>query len=544
MSGKTGYKVTMNFPAPNKFSPETQQGRDFLGQQSIIQSMTYECLPSFTNATIKLRHYSFWAWAFKILKKNFKNIKQEDQLPYLWKLETALIIANRMRDPDYKGMPGVLGVDFPDVDSPDTYEVPIFFDKKNRASSYEPVQYSPSIGTLNIVKRDGHDYQILKYGIKLGALFDETISKCEGYKELIDPKQKTLSVKHLKCLGEALSLENISKTEEDIFLEIIEQDELNRGQENGLTKRIQTTCMLLEIIQKHDITNTENILSPLWNVNYKCNKKLVSITSAWQIIRARQFFHLSVESFLSSFCLYLEIHESRTGNIKDYCKRFIEDIPSRSIGKIHLKEIQDLIARNATFKELTEFLYEICVENEINEETIMGLIVKLKLVVSKAYVFNNTFQFALLGLTLQILLNKRYPELQKLSGKMAEKFFKVPRNYRLSFVRIQNIFEKVMNKKIDAALEILFMEFMLKLHLGVSQDKWIQTGNFTFRFVRDENGGYRMQHNVGIKAPNTTGNKLSAYLSLLKYAGFWELDPNKKMVLTSSGSAYLKSQFE
>ena len=137
-------------PAPTKFSQEYPIGRDFLGQQSIVQYMANRCLPSFTNATRVLRYYSFWAWAFKMSAENFSKFKNEkDRWFYLMKLETALIICNKIRNPEMIGMPGIQGIpinvdnlkDFKDNDLIDIYSV------KNRATSYSAVQYSPSLGT-------------------------------------------------------------------------------------------------------------------------------------------------------------------------------------------------------------------------------------------------------------------------------------------------------------------------------------------------------------------------------------------------------------
>lgn len=144
------------YPSPTLYSPEKTTGRDFLGQQSIIQYMADKCLPSFTNSTRKIRYYSFWAWAFKMLEIHGKFLDEKQKWWYLLKLETALIIINKSIDPDMIGMPGVTGIPYT-VDqikafNPDT-TVKIY-DEKVRATSYDAVQYAPSLGSLNIVKKN------------------------------------------------------------------------------------------------------------------------------------------------------------------------------------------------------------------------------------------------------------------------------------------------------------------------------------------------------------------------------------------------------
>ena len=76
-------------------------------------------------------------------------------------------------------------------------------------------------------------------------------------------------------------------------------------------------------------------------------------------------------------------------------------------------------------------------------------------------------------------------------------------------------------------------------HLSVSQDKWLQMGNFTYRFIRAENGGYTVQDDSLETPVNMTGYKIEAYLELLNNLGFWDKDASGHMIVTNSGNDFI-----
>ena len=532
------------YPKMNAFAPEKERGRDFMGQQATIQGLTGICLPTFTNSTAKLRYYSFWAWAYKMLSKHGKGLEGIKANQYLWKLETALNIANWLRDPEYSGMPGVRAINFPDTEAADAVEVVINYEKDHRTSAYSPVQYAPSLGTLSIVQRNGGQYFLLKYGIRLSEIFDNIIKNYDGYGRLINPNSKSLTMGELRKLIPALSLENVSQEERECFLEVIEQNEANAGIENGMTPRMQTTRMLLDIIRTQKAKTTEDTVIPVWDGSYQSPAILRSITDAWRIVRARQFFQLSVESYLSSFSLFIEGQARKTGTLTAFRDTLIERLEREELLGFPLKGIQSYLQESNTLWQLCDALYEFCQNNGIDEDTIMAAVKSRKVSSSHAYQVNRSAEIAVLGFVLQILLYHRVGVFQKSADKRGKKFLSYPQGYRLSFNTFQTLFERCMEKKLKDGLDELLSETMLKLHLGVAQDKWLQTGNFTFRFVRADEGGYMRQFESDIYNPNATGNKLGAYISLLRYIGFWEYDDNKQMQLTEDGTNYLRQSVQ
>jgi hypothetical protein len=528
-----------DFPKPNEFAPEKARGRDFMGQQATIQALTGDCLPTFTNSTAKLRYYSFWAWAYKMLSKHGSGLEGIKANQYLWKLETALNIANWLRDPEYTGMPGVKSVEFPDADFPDIQEVKIDYGKDYRTSAYSPVQYAPSLGTLSIVQRDGGQYYLLKFGIRLAEIYDGIINKHAGYTRLIHPDSESLSMGELKSLIPALSLENVSQEEKDCFLEVIEQNEVNTGIEEGMTPRIQTTRMLLDIIRTQKAKTTEDTVTPVWNGSYKSPTALRSITDAWRIVRARQFFQLSVESYLSAFSLFIEGQPSRTGTLVAFRDTLINWLEKGEVLGFTMKGIESKFQDSKTLWQLCDYLNGFCLNNGIDEDKIMKAIQSRRVSKSHAYQIHFSAEIAALGFILQILLYYRVGVFQKYSDKRSQKFLAYPQGYRLSFNSYQKLFQRCMEKNLREGLDELLSEAMLKLHLGVAQDKWLQTGNFTFRFVRADDGGYMRQFDSDIYNPNATGNKLWAFISILRYIGFWDYGDDKQMILTQDGLDYL-----
>ncbi len=529
----------MDFPVINEYAPEKERGRDFMGQQSTIQTMAGQCIPSFTNATIKPRYYTFWAWAFKMLDRKKDEILPEKRWQYLWKLENALIIANLLRDPVYTGMPGVGSVSLPEQPASDDTEIMLATDNNYKTSSYSAVQYSPSIGSLKIVSREGDDFKILKYGSLLGDLLDSELRLIEGYEELIDPMQNTIKMAHLKNLMSAFSLENISAGENECLIELIEQDEFKTESDSGFTRRVQSACLFLDIIRTQLNIKQSQLLDPLWNGSYQAPHYLEDIAGAWRMIKARQFFQLSVEAYLASFSLFIEGQPQGVGTLSDFVSMVIAAIPDQEIRGTKVSNVEPPLDLTGTFGKFSAYVINLCKNWEVNEIQIMDEINQLHSWRSGAYQIHNSAPYAIHGIILQILLVERFAEFEQLSAEWTSRFLKIPRDYRLSFQSLRSLMIKCQNMLVEEGIRTILSESMLKLHLGVAQEKWIQTGNFTFRFVRSERGGYERHLEAPINRPNATRNKSDAFLSVLRYVGLWDNESTSQMVLTESGLKYL-----
>lgn len=541
-NGFTGYEYTMNFPSINAYNPEKDTGRDFMGQQSTIQTMTGVCIPSFTNATRKPRYYSFWAWAFKQYLKHSDSIAPDKAWSYLYKLETVLIMANFSRDSEYSGMPGIQGVSIPSPETPNNEKIPIQMEKLERATSYSAVQYSPSIGSLNIVRREDQKYLIGPIGSKLAEFFDQQIREVPGYEELIDPNSDSIPFWSLKNLQEGLSLENISPEERDCFIEIIEQDEENYRDPSDIPPRVQTACLFLDILGKHQVHNPDEILGALWSGAYVPDSHFKSIASAWEVIRARQFFQLGLESYLTSFSLFIAGQAGGNAFLDDHVKETLSQLRKNEFSDPKLEAIRIESETDQTFGDFVEAIHQVCRDNEYDEFSIESLIHAEHAERGHAHQDKLYPRFLFLGVVMHILLFKRFDKLKNSVYGISENFLQLPRDYRLSLETFNALMIRAHDLTVEEGLQLVLEEAMLKLHLGVAQDKLIQTHNFTFRFIHSQRGGFERPHDITINDPNATRNKSDAFMSILEYVDLWKYDDRKRMTLTRFGLEYLDTK--
>jgi hypothetical protein len=518
------------FPASTLFNPERTTGRDFLGQQSIIQYMADRCLPSFTNATRKIRYYSFWAWAFKMLETYGQKLDEKQKWWYLLKLETVLIIINKYLDPELVGMPGVTGIPYT-VDEitkfvPDT--IVKIYDEKNRATSYDPVQYAPSLGTLNIVKKIGTKISICNFGQELFKEFDNKIETASGYSLLLSPNTKDIKWAHLLEMKEGFSLENISENERKILIRIIEQQTISLFSKRGKTERIETTLMVLDIIKKEKVKENEDILKKLWNGEYESPQELKQIADGWKIIEARRFYQISIEAILSAFCQYLCSFKGEPGDFDEFSIEVTDSFKKlRHSGTMPFNHI---IEKDEPLKNFIEAVNEYCSEHDIDEQDLIDLIKKYS-------GDKQTFNFPLVqsGLILLLYLFTQFESLKALETEKAEHFWRTPTNFRHSFELVDRLIRKWSGLPVSTGLKNIVQHLSLRLHLGVSQDKWLQTGNFTFRYIKDDPNGFKLLNTM---RPNRTGNKLLSYTELITGLGFIDKS-SEYLKLTKDGYSFL-----
>ncbi len=514
------------YPAINRYIPETTSGRDFLGQQSIIQVMANECIPSFTNSTKRLRYYSFWAWAFQMLKNNMNYISSNKRWLYLQKLETTFIICNNLRQPDITGMPGINSITIPDITTNKSEQINIYSENTRVTNSFTPVQYSPSLNYLNIVSREGTKYSIGHFGSILADIFNNEIKKCDGYEDLIDPNKNSIRFDKLLSLQSAFSLDNVLSEEKPIFIEIIEKKErLN-------SHRIPTTLLLLDIIINNKIDNPVNILKPILKNEYTLPNNLIEISGGWLIIKSRQYYQYSIEAILHSFLNYISQQTYGVGNFTHYCKLLYKNFKD-NLALIKDNNINKMINNNHTLKEVIDELSVIFKNKNINEEILIfeGLNNSFD---------NNIFAIAQIGLFIQFILVKKYNLFEEHPSSIAKRFLTIPNGFKHSYTKIYKIYSESMHMSFSSAIEKIITELVFLLHIGVSQIKWNQTGNFSFKFAKADDYGYFRTdiRNINI---NMTNNKLSAYLSLLKDLGFWKYD-KEIIVITEEGKEYYNSK--
>ena len=505
-----------NFPAPNKFSREVSAGRDFLGQQSFVQYMADRCLPSFTNATQMVRYYSFWAWAFEMLRRNIgEDTKGENAWWYLMKLETALMISNKHRDPDMSGMPGISKIPHAsdEIIKFNSNTDVTKYSRDRKVTAYTAVQYSPSLGTLNIVKRNGHEYLILKYGKKLAKIFDKNIRSYKGYDILVSPKTKKIKWKLLKEMEDAFSLEVLPKEEQQVFIKIIEQSTSLIPGSGEKSQRVYTTMFILDAVQKLTIKNPDDLLANLWRRNYNPPEALVDNTEGWIIVEARRYYQIAIEAILSSFCKYISSFKNSTGDFDEFSNDVVKKLSRFKYNQSKETQFAQIIKNDETLVHFINEITELCNKYKIDE---IDLARRIKSLAGKKKAFN--YEMAHYAIILLLLLYSRFSDLKKLKSKRVVHYWNYRPAYSVkhSFHLIDKMISRWQDRPVSIALNKIIQDFSLKLHLGVSQEKWMQTGNFTFRYTRAEPTGFELLKSM---EPNRTSNKIITYIQLITNLG-------------------------
>ncbi len=529
-----------SFPAPNKFLQEEPAGRDFLGQQSFVQYMADKCLPSFTNATRMVRYYSFWAWAFKMLELNIgRGNKGEDPWWYLMKLETALIISNKHRNPNITGMPGISKIPYTadEIKNFDFDTEVTIYSRERKVTSYSAVQYSPSIGSLNIVRRDGHEYSILKYGQRLSEIFDKSIRNYKGYNLLVSPKSEKIKWGLLKEMEDAFSLEIMPQEEQHVLIEIIEQSVGPVKVSSEKSQRVHTTLFILDAVQKLEIKNPDDLLINLWRGDYDPPKALIDNTEGWMLIEARRYYQIAIEAILSSFCKYISSFKSDKGDFHEFSADVIKNFSRFQYHESKEKQFAKIIKNDDTLEQFINNVSEMCNRYKVDEADLAMQIENLSKK-KKAFDYNLVHS----AIILLLLLYCRFSDLKKLKSQKAVHYwhYRPPYSVKHSFHLIDKMISKWRDQPVSMALNKIIQNFSLKLHLGVSQEKWMQTGNFTFRYTKAEPTGFELLKSM---EPNRTSNKIFTYIQLITNLGLITKQTGVYQS-TSVGKAFFKKHME
>lgn len=507
------------FPAMISFVRRQATGRDFLGQQSVIQYMVSRCIPSFTNTTSRLRYYSFWAWAFAMLQKNLNAIGPQRSWFYLQKLETAFIMSNHLRNPSITGMPGIDSIQIPDRDAGLSSRVMIYSKKARKTNSFTAVQYRPSLRSLNIVWNDGTIYSIGRFGRRLADAFDSAIRPARGYSVLIDPIAEDISLGQLLSLEASLSLDQVLAEERRVFKEIIEQ------QEQPNSGRIGTTLLILDIASRAK-TSPEAMIRPLWTESYKPLKPLQEIAGAWLVIQFRMYYQLSIEALLHSFLSYLEKRPSGGGTFEDFSYRVAQSFRDAPLYSV-------MAGASWRFGQLFESVQAHAKDVGLDHDRLRSAIAEME-------GEDTRFSLAQSALALQVLLMSRFAWLEAYPSRWCRKFMAYPQGIKASCVALMHDYNLCLSWTIDKAIEYIMSRHVLMLHLGVSQAKWIQTGNFTFKFIHGDSSGFIQTSGAEKNNIGMTANKIRAYVSLLCDQGFLSTDGDR-VSPTRSGAEYFSS---
>ena len=292
---------------------------------------------------------------------------------------------------------------------------------------------------------------------------------------------------------------------------MIEQDEFGFTIKDKFAPRISTTLLIIDIVKTKRIEYPNDILTHLWISSYSPPKTLQDIFGGWRIVEARRYYQFSIESILSSFCKYLISFESIGNSFEDFTNVIIKNYKELELFYESLNSVKEIAKRNSLFKNFYDGIISSCKKEKIIEEAIIE---KMYLLDKECgYSFNSKYIYY--GIILFLLLLDKIPKLNNLNSTKAQDFLKMPYDIRHSFSSVYKLVTSWMQLPFSEAISKIIIELVLKLHLGVSQDKWSQTGNFTFKIIRAEPVGFKLSKESGIMSPNRTSNKILAYLNIL-----------------------------
>jgi hypothetical protein len=514
----------MNVPQVTKETRRSSQGRDFLGQQAIIQTMADACLPSFTNATRIMRYYPFWAWAFQ--QVIHKQPTGSEVWAYLLKLETALILANSYRNPRMIGMPGINGMRYSQSalsKMPDGRVIDLATTRN--ATAYAPVQYSPSLANLGIVRRDGKTCELLQHGRALATAFDAGIPKGEAYTKLVSAQETEIEWGALKSLSEALSLQSPRPDEVSVFKEaMFGKDSAWIG--SAYSRRRQTTRVILMLIRHLGIATSTQFKAQLWLCPLDVDPELKEIRVAWQLVEARRIYQYFIETILAVFSRFLyqmaEESISSFGAFNDFVlKGALPDYLSTNADwSMRFDTYRDRLRNSAELQNLTEW----------------NVIERITRILLKDNELSNAVIEAFNGI---LMLLDSIAALPVSDSALTSSFYVEPTGYRHSFSHCAELLSSWGRLTLAEALSRATVELSLKLHLGVAQDRWYTTGNFNFRFIAADRGGY-----MSVQAkddPVMTENKAGSFLDILVDIGYLEVEKGS-YAIASEGQKFLDGE--
>lgn len=245
--------------------------------------------------------------------------------------------------------------------------------------------------------------------------------------------------------------------------------------------------------------------------SYSPPEELQDIWGGWRIVEARRYYQFGVEAVLSSFCQYLKSFDNRESSFEGFLTTIKKNCNELELCDSKVSLLTEVIIENKSLASFYEILISICKKEKISEEDIIE---KIYLTGKKGgYSFSS--KFAYYALILILLVFSKLPILEQLKSNNAKEFLLRPFDMRHSFLLVSKFLKSWMQLPFSDAISKIFTELSLKLHLGVAQDKWLQTGNFTFKYIKAEPIGFKLSKNGSIMFPGRTSNKILAYLEIL-----------------------------
>ena len=268
------------------------------------------------------------------------------------------------------------------------------------------------------------------------------------------------------------------------------------------------------------------MIRPLWTGSYEPLKPLHEIAGAWLVIQFRMYYQLSIEALLHSFLSYLEKRPSGGGTFKDFSHRVAQSLRDAPL-------YSGMAALGWRFGQLFKSIQAHTNRVGLDHDALRSAIAEME-------GEDTRFSLAQSALALQVLLMSMFAWLEAYPSRWCRKFMAYPYGIKASCVTLKHDYDLCLSWTIDSAIEYIMSRHVLMLHLGVSQAKWIQTGNFTFKFIHADSSGFIQSPGAEKNNIGMTANKIKAYVSLLCDQGFLSTDGDQ-VSPTRSGTEYFSS---
>jgi hypothetical protein len=501
---------SLQFPAPTKYSPISTSGRDFLGEQPIIQYMADDCLPSFTNSTSYIRYFTFWAWAVKTAKKNLsRNEIPKELWKYLARLEVFFIWANKTYNPGITGLPGSdkAGINFLELTGEQLSDKLDFIKMKiSSPVSYSSPYYKPSIGRLDVVTIEDDQFVLKHFGQELADEFDKQVQNSSGYSELVSPRNKQLTLHTLSELREKFYIKNLTLKEREILINMIVHDETNSEKGELNTNRVHSALLLLDIIAKYAVKDKIEIHEILLDPHYSPPEYLHNILGGYKIVELRRHYQLGTEAILYSFLKYIcKSQGLEGGSYTEFCDSVTDFIESRIV------ELG--IAHTVDTQKNFNIIFGLLSTDEYKVKNLAKLAMRLK---GKFRYNRNQFSLdnVVEALLLILWVSMQASELNTYNSALANQFLKYKLYSRFSLNEVNSVIQDCKALSLRQGIEKLIIHLSLNMHLSVANHKLFSTGNFTFRFSRGD--GLKFVKIEDMNLPGSTANKLFSFFDILE----------------------------
>lgn len=315
-------------------------GIDLTGLRLPVDAISTYQLIGITTVTPRVRFLSIRAWIIKAFSESGLPNNYEAYADFATRVETAIIFAVLLNNPNLPYLPGVtkaLAVIVEDAD-------PIGLEKLVDQPAYNLYAGSSYNLLLGYANDEGIPGLTQERGVPLAEVFESLISQTAFFKTLkADPALHEVSRQELTDLGKAINMEGISAAERASLLSALLPLQPAEQWANREIRRIGTYTLLLELAQRHErLPNEDDLFEAALAPKSVLPKQFLPVLDGYLCYRIRDALAVCHEAMLGLVCGELGGYE---GSIQH--DRVIDAVASHSGGDIALRELGLLTAEES-----------------------------------------------------------------------------------------------------------------------------------------------------------------------------------------------------